>query len=131
MKKLISVHENHSLAFDMYGIMLTRSYEFQDIIGTGISIGVGYFSMNWQDTEQNTSGNFKKILYQSSVGAMVIPIHIEQPFPMTAGISFGITISYYPISYEIDEDGIVNVNDWRIKFLPGFTFSFSFPENKP
>ena len=43
------------------------------------------------------------------------------------GMQIGIMGAYLPMSYEFD-DGIVRLDDWQIRFLPQFAFTFGIPK---
>ena len=128
MKKIISVNQSHSGTANIFGVGLNYNYYFTDKIKTNIGVAAGYAIINWQDNEEQTSGDDNFIFPSFMCGVFLSPFQFSHPFPMNVGINISLSITPYPSSYEIDTDGIVTHDDWQIKLLPGFTFAFEIPK---
>ena len=89
--------------------------------------GASYMMTSWEDTVQKTSGDKNVILFTGGIAVGVSLYQFEHPFPIFTGIQIGIMGTYLPMSYEFN-DGIVTFDEWQIRFLPQFAFTFGIPK---
>ena len=128
--KIISIKQTYSSSLRRFTMSLYYRFHFiTDKIVPSIGFAVSYNKIDWKNTEENTSGDFNLIFPAIGFQVEVLPFEFESPFPIRAGISFGMINAYIPSSYEIDENGVETLKNWNNKFFPIMTFLIRIPKN--
>ncbi len=115
------------MSANLFGVAVGYKYRFNHVLVPHIICGAGYMMTSWEDTVQKTSGDKNVILFTGGIAVGVSLYQFEHPFPIFTGIQIGIMGTYLPMSYEFN-DGIVTLDDWQIRFLPQFAFTFGIPK---
>ena len=127
IKNNITLHNSHSVKANILSVNLTYKYSLTERIVPIIMSGASYMMTSWEDTVQKTSADKNVILFTGGIAVGVSLYQFEHPFPIFTGIQIGIMGTYLPMSYEFN-DGIVTLDDWQIRFLPQFVFTFGIPK---
>ena len=130
IKRLITIKDGHSITSTGVGVGVHSTYFINDDLYINMVCGVGYNMINWEDKEQNTSGDFSKINVSFSPQINLNIHEREQPLPIRVHLNFGIYFGYFPSSYKIDNE-IVKLDDWKIRMFPVIAIGFSLPNHKP
>jgi len=130
IKRLITIKDGHSITSTGVGVGVHSTYFINDDLYINMVYGVGYNMINWEDKEQNTSGEFSKINVSFSPQINLNIHEREQPLPIRVHLNFGIYFGYFPSSYKIDNE-IVKLDDWKIRMFPVIAIGFSLPNHKP
>jgi len=127
IKNSVTLYDSHSAKANALSVALAYKYSLTERIVPFIMSGASYMMTSWKDTVQKTSADKNVILFSVGTAVGVSLYQFEHPFPIFVGMQIGINGSYLPMSYEFD-DGIVTLDDWQIRFLPQFAFTFGIPK---
>ena len=112
-------------------MLLGQPIGFTDQIGIGIHGGANYLIESWNNANLNTSGKFNKVIPHLIYGINISAFRFKNPFPMIIGFSIFGTSEFRPIKYEIDSEGLVTLDDWKLISKPiRLSIYFALPKNE-